>query len=162
MENGYSPSIIREGKTIKKILLFIMCFLLTLICGCTVTKQNTNETKQTETQLFQNHPEQTTQEEKKTTLSDKNSISCVAQVLNSDDNEKYALSIIDFILLSGLPINTIIQADIIGENEYSCRYLLQIIDSDNRCYIIGLEDNYDCIGIKENSKEGDWIFTVTK
>lgn len=146
----------------KKLTLLIGCFLLTILSGCGTANNIASATTQSNTQPSENITEQTIKEEQKTLLSNKDNISCIAQALNSDDNEKYAYSIIDFLSLSGLPISTIVQAQMVGENEYSCRYLLEIKDADNRCYVIGLEDNYSVVGIKQDSKEGDWIFTVTK
>lgn len=145
----------------KKISLLVGCSLLIILSGCGTANNITNETTQSNTPSG-NITEQIIEEEQTPPLSNKNNISCIAEALNTDDNEKYACSIIDFLSLSGLPISTIVQAQMVGENEYSCRYLLEITDADNRCYVIGLEENYSGVGIKKDSKEGEWVFTVTK
>lgn len=146
----------------KKITLLIGCSLLVILSGCGTANNITNATTQSNTQPSENITEQIIEKEQSELLSNKDNISCIAEALNTDDNEKYACSVIDFLSLSGLPISTIVQAQMVGENEYSCRYLLEITDADNRCYVIGLEENYSGVGIKKDSKEGDWIFTVTK
>lgn len=145
----------------KKISLLVVYSLLIILSGCGTANNITNATTQSNTPSG-NITEQIIEEEQTPPLSNKNNISCIAEALNTDDNEKYACSIIDFLSLSGLPISTIVQAQMVGENEYSCRYLLEITDADNRCYVIGLEENYSGVGIKKDSKEGDWVFTVTK
>lgn len=146
----------------KKITLLIGCSLLIILSGCGTVNNITNATTQSNTQPSENITEQIIEKEQSELLSNKDNISCIAEALDTDDNEKYACSVIDFLSLSGLPISTIVQAQMVGENEYSCRYLLEITDADNHCYVIGLEENYSGVGIKKDSKEGDWIFTVTK
>lgn len=145
----------------RKISLLVVYSLLIILSGCGTANNITNATTQSNTPSG-NITEQIIEEEQTPLLSNKDNISCIAEALNTDDNEKYACSIIDFLSLSGLPISTIVQAQMVGENEYSCRYLLEITDADNRCYVIGLEENYSGVGIKKDSKEGDWVFTVTK
>lgn len=145
----------------RKISLLVVYSLLIILSGCGTANNITNATTQSNTPSG-NITEQIIEEEQTPLLSNKDNISCIAEALNTDDNEKYACSIIDFLSLSGLPISTIVQAQMVGENEYSCRYLLEITDADNRCYVIGLEENYSGVGIKKDSKEGDWVFTITK
>lgn len=149
----------------QRLKLYFSCALIILLIGCNTKNHNKDTKEQTVTQQIESTSiQETTEQEEKTNLilSEKESISCIAKALDSDENEKYASYILDFLISSGIPVSDIVAASIVGENEYSCRYLLQITDSENRCYVIGLEDHYSIIGIKKDSKDGDWIFTVTQ
>ncbi len=79
---------------------------------------------------------------------------CIAQAFSGDNRRKYATYVCEYLAMSNLAINTIIRAQMIGP------YQLEIEEQNNKVYVVCMSENYGLIGIKENSLDGKWIFTV--
>lgn len=82
------------------------------------------------------------------------SILCIAQALSGEDKTKHATYISEYLGMSGLPVKTIIRAQIIEP------YILEVEDTNGKIYVVCMNERFGLIGIKENSLNGAWVFTV--
>lgn len=82
------------------------------------------------------------------------SILCIAKALSGEDKTKHATYISEYLGMSGLPVKAIARAQMIGP------YLLEVEDITGKIYIVCMNERYGLIGIKEDSLNGAWVFTV--
>lgn len=82
------------------------------------------------------------------------SILCIAKALSGEDKTKHATYISEYLGMSGLPVKAIVRAQMIGP------YLLEVKDITGKIYVVCMNERYGLIGIKEDSLNGAWVFTV--
>lgn len=87
-------------------------------------------------------------------ITQSSSILCIAEALSGEDKTKHATYISEYLGMSGLPVKTIIRAQIIEP------YILEVEDTSGKIYVVCMNERYGLIGIKENSLNGAWVFTV--
>lgn len=100
-------------------------------------------------------------QEESPVLSEK-SLICIEGALSSDDNKKYAGYIAKYLFLSEVAVDTIINANVIESEDEENKIFVEVEDSQKRIYVVVVTEEYDLIGIKENSIDGQWVFTVTQ
>lgn len=90
------------------------------------------------------------------------SLSCIAQALDTEDNEKYAYQIADVLVKLEQPAGDIVEAELFKTDEDTDDSLLQVTDSQDRVYVIYLDRHYFVYAIKKDSKDGDFVYMVEK
>ena len=143
----------------KMIRTIICCSLLALNSGCDM-KEVENE-KATEIDATTEYSTQDKSQEEHPVLSEE-SLANIESALDSDDNKKYATYIAKYLHLSGISVDTIVGAKVIEKQDAENRIFVELKDSQARIYVVVLSQNYGLIGIKENSVDGQWVFTVTQ
>ena len=150
----------------KFIKVTMSCLLMALITGCNVREENnitntefsTQENNITNTEFSK---QERVSKEEHPVLSE-GSIACIAEGLDSVDNDKYARYIAEYLYLAEIPIDAIINAKEVANNDGKNRIYIEVEDSQNRIYVVVVSEKYSLIGIKENTIDGEWIFTVTQ
>lgn len=82
------------------------------------------------------------------------SVSCIAAAITDNDNIKYARYIAEYLGKAGLSIGLIVQAQMIEP------YCLEVKDESGTTYVVCMNERYGLIGIRKNSLNGPWVFTV--
>ena len=142
-------------KSVMKIL--ICCTFLALSTGC-----NTKEAKEeTEAKITSEDIAKEKQSQVEHPVLSEESLSCIEGALNSDDNKKYAGYIGKYLFLSEIEVDSIMNANVVEVWDEDNRIFIEVEDSQERIYVVVVNEEYSLIGIKENSIEGQWVFTVT-
>lgn len=93
------------------------------------------------------------------------SISHIADALTDEtveNRQKYALQIAEHLYLSSLPVSDIVKAEIVEQDDRFGESQIQVTDSQDRTYVVVVTDKYYLVGIKADSKDGEWVFIVTR
>ncbi len=143
----------------KKMIRMIMCCsLLALNTGCDM--KEVEKDRITDIGATTEYVTKDKSQEEQPVLSEE-SLANIESALDSDDNKKYATYIAKYMNLSGLSVDTIVNAKVIEKQDAENRILVELKDSEDRVYVVVLTQKYGLIGIKENSVDGQWVFTVT-
>lgn len=143
------------------IKVLICCAFLALSTGCN-TKEAKEETDVgiTTEDVTQEKQSQEKQSQEEHPVLSEESLACIEGALNSDDNKKYAGYIGKYLFLSEIAVDAITNANIIEMQDEDNRIFIEVEDSQKRIYVVVVTEEYSLIGIKENSIEGQWVFTV--
>ena len=139
--------------------IFIGCLLIVNLMSCgRVDKENQTFEGSEAFTYAQDVTEQIPKEEHP--VMSEESIDNISAVFDGEKKDEYATQIATYLYLSGLSVSDIMKAEML-ESADSEEKLIKVTDSENRSYAVVLTKKFGLIGIKENSQEGDWVFTVT-
>lgn len=120
------------------------------------------ENKETDVEIATEDVAQEKKSQEEHPVLSEESLTCIEEALNSDDNKKYADYIAKYLFLSEIAVDTIINANVIESEDEENKIFVEVEDSQKRIYVVVITEEYDLIGIKENSIDGQWVFTVTQ
>ncbi len=136
----------------------MMLTLLALNTGCDMKEVEKDES--TDTGATTEYVAQDKSQEEHPVLSEESLVN-IESALDSDDNKKYATYIAKYLHLSGIAVGTIVNANVLEKQDAENRIFVELKDSEDRVYVVVLTQKYGLVGIKENSADGKWVFTVT-